>query len=138
MQFYVDDIKIGENMKNSKNMKILIILSIIVLVAFAGCTGTQDTIKTPDGEVKISQGGSGPDWCKAGTKMTTTGADGKQGSFEIKGITTYEGKEVCESEWKSDEGSMTQYFNEDSSYLVMISKDKSGNIINKVDMSQPK
>ena len=29
-------------------------------------------------------------------------------------------------------------YNEDSSYLVMIQKDKSGNVINKVDMSQPK
>ena len=125
-------------MKTKKNTKILIILSIIGLIAFAGCTGKQDTIKTPDGEIKVSEGGSGPDWCKAGTKMTTTGADGKQGSFEIKGITNYEGKEVCESHWSSDEGSMTQYFNEDSSYLVKISKDTSGKIINKVDMSQPK
>ena len=125
-------------MTTNKSTKILIILSIIGLIAFAGCTGKQDTIKTPEGEIKISEGGSGPAWCKAGTKMTTTGADGKQGSFEIKGITNYEGKEVCESEWISNEGSVTQYFNEDSSYLVMIQKDKSGKEINKVVNSQPK
>jgi len=125
-------------MKTKKSTKILIILSIIGLIAFAGCTGKQDTIKTSDGEIKVSEGGSGPAWCKAGTKMTATGPDGKQGSFEIKGITNFEGKEVCESQWSSDDGSMTQYFNEDQSYLVMIQKDKSGNIISKVDMSQPK
>ncbi len=125
-------------MKTKRSTKILIILSIIGLIAFAGCTGKQDTIKTPDGEIKISEGGSGPAWCKAGTKMTNTGPDGKQVSWGIKGITNYEGKEVCELEMISNEGSTTQYFNEDSSYLVMIQKDKSGNVINKVDMSQPK
>ncbi|HMB45253.1 MAG TPA: hypothetical protein VKL21_05475 [Candidatus Methanoperedens sp.] len=125
-------------MKSNKSTKILIILSIIGLIAFAGCTGKQDTITTPDGDVKISEGGSGPDWCKTGTKMTTTGADGKQGYFEIKGSTNYEGKEVCESQWSSDDGSVTQYFNEDSSYLVIITKDKSGKEINKVVNSQPK
>ena len=125
-------------MKSNKSTKILIILSIIGLIAFAGCTGKQDTIKTPDGEIKVSEGGSGPDWCKAGTRMTTTGADGKQGSFEIKGITNYEGKEVCELEMISNEGPITQYFNEDQSYLVIITKDKSGKEINKVVNSQPK
>lgn len=125
-------------MKTNKSTKILIILSIIGLIAFAGCTGKQDTITTPDGDVKISEGGSGPAWCKAGTKMTTTMTDGKQGSFEIKGITNYEGREVCELEMINNEEYITQYFNEDSSYLVMITKDKSGNVINKVDMSQPK
>lgn len=125
--------------KTGKNVKILMILSIILLIAFAGCTGKEQTITTPDGEVKVSQGsGSGPDWCKAGTKMTSTGPSGEQGSFEIKGIVNYEGKSVCESEWTSNEGSMIQYFNEDSSYLVMITKDKSGKVINKLDLSQPK
>ena len=65
--------------KTGKNVKVFIILSIILLIAFAGCTGKDQTITTPDGEVKISKGsGSGPDWCKAGTKITLTGANGKR------------------------------------------------------------
>lgn len=125
--------------KTGKNVKIFIILSIILLIAFAGCAAKDQTITTPDGEVKVSQGsGSGPAWCKAGTKMTQTGANGQQGSYEIKGIVNFEGKEVCLSEVTSNEGTMEQYFNEDSSYMVIISKDKSGKEISRQELSQPK
>ena len=75
--------------KTGKNVKVLMIISIILLTAFAGCTTKEQTITTPGGDLKVSQGsGSGPAWCKIGTKMTT--------------------------------------------------KDKSGKVINKLDMSQPK
>ncbi|NJD53370.1 MAG: hypothetical protein FIB07_10940 [Candidatus Methanoperedens sp.] len=128
-----------KNIKTSKNVKAIIILSIILLTAFAGCTTKEQTISTPGGDLKVSQGsGSGPAWCKTGTKMTMTGATGQQGSFEIKGIVNYEGREVCMSEYVGDEGSMEQYFSQDSSYMVMVTKDKSGKIINKLDISQPK
>lgn len=123
--------------KTGKKVTVFI-LSIILLVAFAGCTGKDQTITTPDGNVKISQGsGSGPSWCKAGTKITSTGASG-QGSFEIKGIVNFEGKEVCLSEVTTGEGTVEQYFNEDSSYMVIISKDKSGKEISRQELSQPK
>ncbi len=125
--------------KTGKNVKVLIILSIILLTVFAGCTTKEQTISSPGGDLKVSQGsGSGPAWCKTGTKMTMTGATGQQGSYEIKGIVNYEGREVCLSEYVGDEGSMEQYFSQDSSYMVMITKDKSGKVINKLDMSQPK
>lgn len=128
-----------KNIKTSKNVKAIILLSIILLTAFAGCTTKEQTISTPGGDLKVSQGsGSGPAWCKTGTKMTMTGATGQQGSYEIKGIVNYEGREVCLAEYVSDEGSMEQYFSQDSSYMVMITKDKSGKVINKLDMSQPK
>jgi len=120
-----------------KNTKILVILSIILLMAFAGCTTpNEQVIKTPDGDVKVVEG-TGSDWCKTGTKMTQTGPNGEQ-VFEIKGIVNYEGKDVCESGWTSDDGSVVTYTNEDSTYYVMIVKDKSGKVVNKVDMSQPK
>jgi len=122
--------------RNKKNAKILIILSIILLVAFAGCT-TKKTTNTSNVDVKVPQVGSGPDWCKAGTKMTSTGPSGEV-SFEIKGIVNYEGKDVCSAEWSSGNGSMVQYFNEDQTYIVLITKDKSGTVVNKIDMSQPK
>ncbi len=125
--------------KTGKNVKVFMIISIILLTAFAGCTTKEQTISTPGGDLKVSQGsGSGPAWCKTGTKMTMTGVNGQQGSYEIKGIVNYEGREVCLSEYVGDEGSMEQYFSQDSSYMVMITKDKSGKIINKLDMSQPK
>lgn len=131
-------------MKNVKNTKILIVLSIALLIAFSGCTEKNErtidkTVSSPEGDIKISgKVGTGSDWCKSGTKITSTGPTGEQGSFEIKGIVNYEGKDVCSSEWSGSEGSMTQYFNEDNTYLVMIVKDKDGKEINKVDMSQPK
>jgi len=39
--------------KTGKNVKVLMILSIILLIAFAGCTGKEQTITTPNGEVKV-------------------------------------------------------------------------------------
>lgn len=124
-------------MRIYKNTKILIVLSIILLIAFAGCTGKKEqTISSPGGDVKVVEG-SGPNWCKAGMTMTQAGPNGVQVTFEVKGITTYEGKEVCESGWTSNEGTMTTYTNEDSSYYVMILKDKTGKET-RIDMSQPK
>ncbi len=127
-------------MRINKSMKILTTLSIILLVAFAGCTGNVDkTISSPEGDVKISENvGTGPNWCNTGTKLTATGPTGEQAAFEIKGIVNYEGKEVCSAEWISTEGTLTQYFNEDHSYTVMIMKDKTGKVINKFDMVSPK
>jgi len=125
-------------MKTYKNTKILVVLSIILLTAFAGCTSTNEkVVPVPGGNVKVVEG-AGPDWCKAGTKMTQTGPNGEQISFEVKGIVNYEGKEVCESGWISGDGSVTTYTNADSTYYIMIMKDKSGKVMNKVDMSQPK
>jgi len=124
-------------MKKGKNTIILLILSVVLLMAFSGCSSpSEQVIKTPDGEVKISEG-SGPDWCKTGTMMTTTGPDGKQVSYAIKGITTYEGKEVCESGWDSNEGSYKMYVSKDSTYYIMVITDKFGKET-KIDMSQPK
>lgn len=121
----------------NKKAKILIILSIILLTAFAGCTAkTQQTVPIPGGNVKVVEG-SGPNWCKAGTKMMTADS-GQQVAFEVKGIVNYEGKDVCQSDWSSNDSSMTIYTNEDSSYYIMITKDKTGKVINTIDMSQPK
>lgn len=127
-------------MRKDRNTKILIILSVILLIAFAGCTAkNQQTINTPNGDVKISQdvGAAGPDWCKAGTSVTTS----QQGqySFVTKGLTTYKGQEVCEADATFDQGgqsgSMTYYFSKDSKYAHIIMKDASGNIINEMDVN---
>lgn len=116
----------------------VVILLIIASVIITGCVGKkEETIKTPEGGIKVSQGGSGQDWCKAGTQITSSGPQG-QGSFTIKGITKYRDKEVCEAEWTADQGTTTQYFTEDGSYTAMIMKDKSGKVINEYNYSVPK
>jgi hypothetical protein len=127
-------------MKTSKNIKILLILSVILLMVFSGCTAPKEQVaKTPSGDVKVSEGSGGPDWCKAGTSMT----QGQQGqfSFVIKGLTTYKGQEVCEADATYDQGgqpaSVKYYFSKDNKYMHMIMKDASGKVINEQDMNAP-
>lgn len=119
-------------------MTIVTILLIVVIAIIAGCVGNDKTVKTSSGDVKVSQG-TGPDWCKAGTSMTSS----QQGqySFVIKGLTTYKGQEVCEADATFDSGgqsgSVTYYFSKDNKYMHMIMKDASGNVINEVDTNSP-
>jgi hypothetical protein len=127
-------------MKTGKGTKILLVLSVMLLIAFSGCTAkNEQTINTPNGDVKVSQGVVGPDWCKAGTSMT----QGQQGqfSFVIKGLTTYKGQEVCEADATYDQGgqsaSVKYYFSKDNKYMHMIMKDASGKIINEQDINSP-
>ena len=131
-----------ENIKTGKNAKVVMILSIVLLIAFAGCTGKEQTVSTPNGDVKVSQGsGLGPDWCKAGASMTNAGPQGSSYSFVIKGITTYQGKEVCEAGATFDQGGQSMnvvyYYSQDNKYMYMIMKDASGKIINEMDTSTP-
>jgi hypothetical protein len=123
-------------MKTNKIIKVLIVTWVVLSMAFSGCTAkNEQTIKTPGGDVKVSEG-SGPYWCKTGTTVTAIGPYGKEVSYTIKGITNYEGKEVCESDLDSSEDSYKIYMNQDKTYRVMIITDKDGketkiNIVNK-------
>lgn len=119
-------------------ISVVVIVSIILISIFSGCTGNKNEVTTATGEkVTVKDGGAGPSWCKEGTQITSTGAQG-QTSFVIKGITTYKGNEVCEAEYTYNEGSMTQYFNEKGDYIIMVYKDKSGKIIQEVNANNPK
>lgn len=119
-------------------MTAVTILLIVTIAIIAGCIGKEQTIKTPSGDVKVSQGtGAGPNWCKAGTSVTSSSPQG-EGSFTIKGMTTYQGKDVCESEWATTDGTMTQYFNEDGSFTATVIKDKTGKVIQEFNYSAPK
>ncbi len=123
-------------MEKYKNMKILAVLSIVLLTVLSGCIEKEKTITNPGEDIKISEG-SGPDWCKAGMKVISTGPNGEQALFEIKGIVDYkDNEEVCLLEWTSNEGSVEKYFNKDHSYYVAIVKDKSGKVVNISDMSR--
>lgn len=116
----------------------LVVLLVMISIIIAGCIGNEQTVKTPSGDVKVSQGtGTGPDWCKAGTSVTSSGPQG-EGSFTIKGMTTYQGKDVCESEWTTTDGTMTQYFSEDGSFVATVTKDKTGKVIQEFNYSAPK
>ena len=122
-------------MQICKNIKILLIALVILLIAFSGCvTRNEQVTKTQTGNVNVSEG-SGPDWCKPGSVMTMTLQDGKQVSYSIKGITTYEGKEVCESGWNNTDGSYNTYMNQNKTYNVMVVTDKSGKET-RIDMSK--
>lgn len=113
------------------NKIILAILLIFGISIFSGCVGQKDAV-TPGGKVKVQEGA--PGWCSTGTKVETSGEQG-QGTYEIKGMTTYKGKSVCEAEMKvtgapgmPGGGSVWKYyFTENNEYAVMVMKDPQGN-----------
>lgn len=118
-----------------KNKTLLILIFAVAILS--GCITGPKTIGGPGGEkITVDEGKSGPDWCKAGTKITASG-QGQQGSFEIKGITTHNGTEVCEAEYAYDQGSMIQYFNEKGDYMVMVYKDKDGKVVQEMNIVNP-
>lgn len=104
----------------------LTILSIFVVAVLSGCV----TGPGPGTKVTLNEG-TGPDWCKAGTKVTTSGGIQGESTYEIKGITTYEGKSVCESEMKvsrlpGEGGTWKYYFTENNQFAVIVMKDSTG------------
>lgn len=119
-----------------KPMILSMLLLIIASVILSGCTGPKKITTSDGGKVEVSEDGTGPDWCKAGMKITSSSPQG-QGTFTIKGITTYSGKEVCQAEWNLSQGVMTEYFSKDSSYMHLIMRDNSGNIIQETDLNNP-
>ncbi len=111
-----------------------LILFMMALMLFAGCLGKpagKTEITTGEGKMTVTEGVAGPDWCKAGTTMSLAApTTGEVATWTIKGITTYKGRQVCAMEIKvtekGQEGIMTYYFTEDSSYVAMVSRDPSG------------
>lgn len=125
-------------MKKIRKTKTVILLILIILSAniLSGCIGKEKEVKTSEEKATKSEGTGGPNWCIAGTKITSTTSQG-QGSFEIKGITTYKGKDVCEAVYDYGGGSAIQYSTEDGKYMAIVYKDTSGNVINEVESVNP-
>ena len=122
----------------NNKVTVLVILSVfIVATTLSGCITGQKTVNTPGGKVTINEGGVGPNWCKTGTKITSVGPTGQQGSFEIKGLTKHNGTDVCEADYTYDQGSMIQYFNEKGDYVVMVLKDKNGIVTQEINGANP-
>ncbi len=68
-------------------IRIATIISILVMaVVLSGCTDQRI-------EKMTTEEGKGPDWCKVGTKLPANVVNA--GIFTIKGITQYNGTEVC-------------------------------------------
>lgn len=123
----------------NKKITMLVLLIFVTAATLSGCITGQKKVDIPGGgKVIINEGDVGPDWCKTGTKITSSGIQGQQGSFEIKGITTYNDTKVCEAEYIYDKGSMVQYFNEKGDYVVMLYKDKNGTVIQQIAANNPK
>ena len=116
----------------NNKIKILVILSLVVATILSGCITGPKKIETPEGKATIGEvpGGKGPGWCQAGIEIKQETA-GQKSSYIVKGITTYEGKSVCEAEMKvsgvpGGEGVWKYYFTENGEYAVIIMKDPTG------------
>ncbi len=135
-------------------MKKIFFLLIAAFIILAGCVGpSTETTTSPTGEVttevKTEEGtvtvtakeGAGPEWCKAGSSMNAAGPAGQM-TWTVKGFTTYKGRQVCELEVKASGEKagevtwMTQYFNEDSSYVAIVYRDQTGKIVSEYELKQ--
>lgn len=102
-------------------------------------TGTEQKIDVSDvgGDVTNGETGgdnvddtnvnTGSDWCTPGDKITVD-IQGNQEEFSVIGITTYTDKKgnahenVCKAEKTIQGGTSVRYFNEEGSFVAMVSK----------------
>ncbi|MDY7082171.1 MAG: hypothetical protein SXQ77_07165 [Halobacteria archaeon] len=109
-------------------MKTTVLLSVATLLVLAGCMGG---VPNPSNAPTAATGG---DWCNEGeSSMWMNPAMGQQVSWEVKGMTEYEGRDVCMAEWTSNEGRMVMYFTEDASYSKMVMYDAEGNEVSEYE-----
>lgn len=119
------------------NKKVLIVLLVLTILISAGCIGS--TPKVPDKSVNpdVTQNiksdyKSGNykdgDWCKKGSEYTAKAA-GETVTSKVLGITTYQGREVCESEYTTNDYTVVYYVSEDNTFYYQIMKDKEGKVI---------
>lgn len=69
-------------------------------------------------------------WCNS-----TTNVSYSNGTYIVKGLTDYNNRQVCEVYIENNNGSITQYFSKGGGYMVVVYKDKSGNIIKEINVS---
>ncbi len=97
--------------------KIITVALLLLTVSLLGCIGTQNDEKT---SLKSTN-----EWCKTGTIIQSVGPLGNITNFEVKGITTHNGLQLCEADYDSN-GTLVQYFNENKSYNTMVIKSANG------------
>lgn len=114
-----------------------IIILVLVSTVLLGCIDQKGSLggKTIDIEGKSIDNLTGNDWCKTGTNLTSVGPEGNLVPFEIKGITSHNGMQLCEADYDNN-GTMVQYFNKNKSYNIMVIK--SGNGTQEIDVNRAK
>ena len=106
--------------------KIIIVSILIIAVILSGCIDQKI-------EKKTTEEGKGSYWCKVGMKLPAN--VGNAGIFTIKGITEYNGTEVCEAVIESESGSIVQYFNQKNDYAVILYKGKDGKVVEEINLN---
>lgn len=96
-------------------------------------TGIEQKIDvSSDVSSDVSNGETGSDWCTPGDKMTVD-IRGNQEEFSVIGISTYTDEKgnvhenVCKTEKTIQGGTSVRYFNEDGSFVAMVSKSSGAN-----------
>ena len=94
-----------------------------------------ETLNLTDGAVKITGSGTSTftgsgtstltgtgnaEWCRPGSKIKVQQPSGEK-EFSVIGLTTHEGREVCQAEFVYPNGKSTRYFSKDGKYDAVIS-----------------
>lgn len=117
--------------------KLLIISLFVAIVAVGGLIYYSESSDSPEEEiVEINDS----NWCTPGNNIILDqdqeiSTEGGQ-TFEVKGNITYEGKDVCQTEYVDEEGTLIQYFTKNKDYVKLVYKNSSGDIINELEMNQ--
>jgi hypothetical protein len=88
-------------------------------------THTLNTLNVSTNQIKNNVHISAGDWCNPGN-VETVDVFGDQQQFLVKGLTTYEGNEVCQSEYTYKGGKSVRYVSKDGSFNVMTSASSGG------------
>lgn len=106
-------------------MKKKIVLLITFMVISLGCV-SKDKLQTNEDRDLQTVTEDPYDWCAPGDIINSSNES--YTGFIIKGMTEYQGEDMCEAEWKYEGGSVTELFTEDGN-TTMIYKDINGNVI---------
>lgn len=125
--------------------KTWIVLLVILAITSLGCMDsdkTEGTIKTGDGEIEYSISGDSEDkWCAAGSSFKITDpSTGEIAAWEIVGTEVINGIEMCKmvihaTDENGDIFKTETYHSQDDSIIITITYDSSGNVINKMTIT---
>ena len=125
--------------------KTWIVLLVILAITSLGCMDsdkTEGTIKTGDGEIEYSISGDSEDkWCAAGSSFKITDpSTGEIAAWEIVGTEVINGIEMCKmvihaTDENGDIFKTETYHSQDDSIIITIAYDSSGNVANKMTLT---
>jgi hypothetical protein len=125
--------------------KTWIVLLVILAITSLGCMGsdkTEGTIKTGDGEFDYSISGDSEDeWCAAGSSFKMSDpSTGEIVSWEVTGTEVIDAIEMCKMVITATDGNgdifkTETYHSQDDSIIITITYDSSGNVVNKMTLT---